>query len=148
MIALAAITTGLGLGPALSQTAAQSPVGLWKTYGDDGAAAKSVVRIYEKDGEIQGSIDQLLTPNPDGTGERLCVNCKGDLKNKPMLGLVFITGLHWMGEEYGGGEIVDPASGTVYRASLKVLPDGQHLSVRGYVGLPVLGRSQTWERVP
>jgi uncharacterized protein (DUF2147 family) len=129
-----------------AQTAAQSPVGLWKTFGDDGKSPRGLVRIYEKDGEIQGVTVKSLVPGEENKPAGLCVYCKGDLKNHSMDGLVFMTRLKWTGDEYGNGDIVDPDTGTVYSASIKVLPDGKHLAVRGYVGMPLFGRSQTWER--
>jgi uncharacterized protein (DUF2147 family) len=47
---------------------------------------------------------------------------------------------------WDGGDILDPDSGKVYRVRLKLLGDGRELQVRGYIGVPMLGRTQVWRR--
>ncbi len=143
MTVLVALLSGV-VAPAWGQSVAQSPVGLWKTYDDEGKTARGIIRITETAGEVEGFLVKSLAANADA--DKLCIYCPGALKNQPMQGLRFVSKLRWTGEEYGDGEIIDPDSGTVYRATLKVLPDGKHLSVRGYVGISLFGRSQTWER--
>jgi uncharacterized protein (DUF2147 family) len=63
-----------------------------------------------------------------------------------MVGMVIVSGLKKDGNEYTGGEILDPAKGKVYRSKAKLLDGGKKLEVRGYVGAPMFGRSQTWVR--
>lgn len=50
------------------------------------------------------------------------------------------------GDEYVDGQILDPDSGSTYRSKVKLLENGQKLSVRGYIGVPALGRTQAWNR--
>ena len=50
------------------------------------------------------------------------------------------------GNQWSGGEILDPENGKTYRATMKLIDGGQRLVVRGYIGLPLFGRSQTWLR--
>jgi uncharacterized protein (DUF2147 family) len=52
------------------------------------------------------------------------------------------------GEGWEGGSVLDPKNGKTYRCKLTLSPDGQSLTVRGYLGISLLGRSQTWKRVP
>ena len=54
--------------------------------------------------------------------------------------------LRWDGEQYSGGEILDPDDGKVYRCSMRLVDGGRKLEVRGFVGIPLLGRTQTWLR--
>jgi len=68
------------------------------------------------------------------------------LKDKPVIGMTILSGLKKDGDEYNGGQIIDPANGKVYKSKLSVVDDGQKLNVRGYVGMPMLGRTQTWLR--
>ncbi len=128
---------------ALAQT---TPVGLWKTIDDDGKTAKSLVRISEQGGTLVGSIDKLLDPK-DGA-ENKCDKCTDDRKDKPVLGMQIIRGVKADGEGvWGGGEILDPNNGKTYRTRLKPVDGGKKLEVRGYIGAPLFGRTQTWVRV-
>jgi uncharacterized protein (DUF2147 family) len=63
-----------------------------------------------------------------------------------VVGLVILSGLTKHGDEYVGGQILDPGDGKVYRSTLRLIQNGQQLNVRGYIGVPILGRSQTWLR--
>ncbi len=77
-----------------------------------------------------------------------CAKCAGKQKNAPMLGLVIVKGMKRDGLKYGDGSILDPRDGTVYHAQMELSPDGQKLSVRGYLGIPLLGQTQVWTRLP
>lgn len=114
-------------------------VGEWKTIDDESGEAKSVVEIYERDGRYYGKVRDLLL-KPDDT---LCEKCEGELKDQPVVGMEIITDMEKKGDEYSGGEILDPESGKVYRAKMW-LEDDDRLKVRGYVGF--LYRTQTWQR--
>lgn len=56
------------------------------------------------------------------------------------------AGMKKDGSEYNGGQILDPANDKVYRSKLSVTDGGRRLNVRGYIGIPMLGRTQTWIR--
>ncbi len=60
--------------------------------------------------------------------------------------MTFLWGLKKDGDQYGGGEILDPKNGKIYRAKMKLIEGGRKLEVRGYIGLSLFGRSQTWIR--
>jgi len=62
------------------------------------------------------------------------------------VGLTILTGLRKDGDEYTDGKILDPDNGKVYSSTLRLAEDGRKLNVRGYIGLSLLGRSQTWIR--
>jgi len=123
-----------------------TPVGLWKTIDDDGKTEKSLVRVSEQGGVLVGNIDKLLDPKtaPDSK----CDKCADDRKDKPVLGLQIIRGVKAEGDGvWGGGEILDPNNGKTYRTRLKPVDGGKRLEVRGYIGAPLFGRTQTWVRV-
>jgi uncharacterized protein (DUF2147 family) len=122
-----------------------SPVGLWKTIDDDGKTAKSLVRISEQGGALVGNIEKLLDPK-DPTDAK-CEKCTDDRKNQPVLGLQIIRGVKADGDGvWGQGEILDPNNGKTYRTRLKPVDGGKKLEVRGYIGAPLFGRTQTWVR--
>jgi uncharacterized protein (DUF2147 family) len=121
-----------------------SPEGTWKTVDDQTGESKSHVRIYEQGGKYYGKIVKLLQ-SPEDT---LCDECKGDKKDKPVLGLVIIEALEPHQDYWKSGTILDPENGNEYRCSVWY-EDGNtdELKVRGkhWTGLY---RTQTWYRVP
>ncbi|WP_027385638.1 DUF2147 domain-containing protein [Chryseobacterium gregarium] len=115
--------------------------GKWKTIDDETKQAKSIVEIYKKGDQYYGKISQLLIKPANAN----CTECKGDRKGKPILGLEIIRGLKKEGDEFTGGTITDPKSGKTYRCT--VTRSGDKLNVRGYMGVSMFGRSQTWQKV-
>jgi uncharacterized protein (DUF2147 family) len=125
-------------------SAAQSPVGLWKTFDDKTHEARGTIRIFEKDGTFQGRIESSL--KPEEQTER-CDKCSGDRKDAPIIGLVIMRGMRKHGAEYDAGEILDPETGSVYKCRFTLSDDGEKLYLKGYLGLSIFGRTQTWIRV-
>ena len=116
--------------------------GVWKTIDDETGKAKSYIEITQENGKYIGTIKQLLLSSPDKT----CDACPGDKKDKPLVGMVLLEKLEPYKDYYSYGSIMDPESGKVYKCSVwQDNPD--QLTVRGYVGISALGRSQNWHRV-
>jgi uncharacterized protein (DUF2147 family) len=122
-----------------------SPAGLWKTIDDKTGKERSVVRIVDSNGVFEGKVEQVF-PLPGDDPSHLCKKCEGERKDKPVIGMTILWGLRKDGDQYSGGEILDPKTGTIYRAKMKILESGRKLEVRGYVGWSLFGRSQTWVR--
>lgn len=141
---LALVLGLLPLAPVRASADPNSPIGLWKTIDDKTGAPRAIVRIYEHDGKLFGKIASSFTP---GAAGRVCAMCKDERKNQPILGLVIIRNMKADDGEYDGGDILDPDSGSVYRCRMHV-EGGTRLVVRGYLGIPLLGRAQTWQRQP
>ena len=124
---------------------ASSPVGVWRTIDDKSCKEKSLVRITEVNGEFRGTIEKLFRePHEDQNPN--CEKCTGDKKNKPVIGMVIMTGLKHDGEMYSGGEILDPANGKTYKCKTWLEDKGKKLHVRGFIGMALLGRTQVWVR--
>lgn len=123
-----------------------SPVGLWKTIDDERGEVKSLVRIFEEDGSLVGMIAKLF-PKPGKDPNPVCDQCSGDKKDKPILGMVILWGLTKQDDEWSGGFILDPNKGKTYKCKIKLEEAGGALTVRGYIGFSLLGRSQTWIRM-
>ncbi len=68
------------------------------------------------------------------------------LKDQPVLGMEILKGLHKGDDGWDGGTILDPNNGKTYRSQLRVVDGGNKIEVRGYIGIPLLGRSQSWLR--
>jgi len=121
-----------------------TPVGRWKTVDDKTGKPKAIVVVYEASGRLFGRVEATLDPN----GKKVCDLCKDERKNQPIVGMVILRGLAAHGEEYSGGDILDPNNGSVYRCRLRLQDGGRKLSVRGFIGFSLLGRSQVWTREP
>ncbi|MGZ2422431.1 uncharacterized protein (DUF2147 family) [Rhizobium laguerreae] len=120
-----------------------SPVGLWRNVDDISGKPRALIRITESNGTLQGRIEKVfLAANESPT----CAKCEGALKNTPVVGLVILSGLKKDGNEYTGGQILDPDNGKVYSSKISVTNGGKKLNVRGFIGVSLLGRSQVWER--
>ena len=137
------LTALLALPPALAGD--DSPVGLWQSVDDVSGKPKALIRISEQNGLLQGRIEKLYRAAGQDPDPR-CARCEGARHNQPVIGMVFMSGLKKHGDEYAGGEILDPDNGKVYRSRIALRDGGKKLSVRGYIGVPLLGRSQVWLR--
>ena len=121
------------------------PVGLWKSVDDVSGKPRALVRISESNGEFIGKIEKLFV-DKNADPAPLCTPCKGSKKDQAVIGMTILEGLTFDGAAYSGGKLLDPEMGTVYKGKVTMLENGKKLSMRGYVGLPMFGRSQTWIR--
>tara|TARA_Y100000385_G_scaffold278425_1_gene326668 strand:+ start:644 stop:1063 length:420 start_codon:yes stop_codon:yes gene_type:complete len=116
--------------------------GTWITQDDETGKQKSEVLIYIESGKLYGKITKLLLPEDDG---KICVNCKGENKDKPIEGLVIINDLQLEDNIWEDGTILDPKSGKIYDCYIG-FEDDNTLKVRGFLGFSLLGRTQVWKR--
>ncbi|MEC3768076.1 MULTISPECIES: DUF2147 domain-containing protein [Cupriavidus] len=134
--------TLLGSAAALAQA---TPTGTWKTIDDNTGKPRGLVEITEKNGVYSG---RLLKSFVDGDGKpRVCDKCTDARKDQPLIGMTILSGLRKTGDnEWSGGEILDPENGKVYKSKMSLTEDGNKLNVRGFIGISLIGRTQTWER--
>lgn len=144
LCAIATAAALLSMAPAFAADLT-SPVGLWQSTDDETGKPKALIRITETGDTLQGQIEKLFRA-PGEEQNPLCVHCEGANKDQPITGMVILSGLKKDGDEYTGGEILDPAKGKVYKSKMYLIDGGTKLNVRGYVGAPMLGRTQTWVR--
>ena len=116
--------------------------GKWKTIDDETGKAKSIVEVWKKaDGKYYGKISQLLI-KPEHAN---CIACKDDRKNKTLVGMEIKKKKKKEGDEFTGGSITDPKNGKSYKCT--ITREGDKLNVRGYMGISIIGRTQTWQKV-
>ncbi len=124
-------------------------IGMWKTIDDKTGVAKSIIKIEKNSaGKYGGTIVNVL-PRPGYTPKKYCVDCPEPFTQKPIEGMTILWGLEPNASQVGvyeGGKIIDPLSGKIYKAKIKLLPDGNKLDVRGFIGFSLIGRSQIWHR--
>ena len=121
---------------------AQTIFGKWETRNEETNKVDSVVEIYEKDGKAFAKIIEVKDPK---RRTAVCEKCEGENKDKPILGLNIMTGLEKDGDEWSGGEIVDPRNGKVYDCYIKLV-NRNKLKLRGYIGFSLLGKTRYWYR--
>ena len=133
-----------GAAPLVAQedsTAANAVLGEWLT-----AEGTSKILIYKCDDEFCGKISWLKEPERDGKPRVDEKNPEERLRTQPLLGLVILRGFTFDGEDtWEGGKIYDPKSGNDYSAKFE-LADPSTLELRGYILLPLLGRTEIWTR--
>jgi uncharacterized protein (DUF2147 family) len=130
---------------ATSMAQAASPMGLWQTIDDKTGQPKALVQIVQDgDGTLTGKILTGLGSNDDPN--RRCTACTDSRKDQLMKGMTIINGMKADGDTWDGGQILDPENGKLYKCKMHLDDGGQKLVVRGYIGVSLLGRSQTWIR--
>ena len=138
--------------PVPSETAAPEPyqyktaAGFWQETDDQGHVGAWFLFV-EKNGLYEGRFVKLFKQPGEQRQFQTCERCTGDQKDAPMLGLTLVKGMKRNGNKYDGGTILDPRDGTVYHAQMELSADGLELSVRGYLGIPLLGQTQVWTRL-
>ena len=143
-LAIAFLLAGTAFGAAAQAT---SPAGLWRTIDDSSKKDKSLVRIVEANGVYTGKVETIV--DPDSPKDAVCKDCSDERKDKPVVGMTILRNVKASADDnavFEGGDILDPNNGKVYRVKLKLIDNGSKLDVRGYIGTPMLGRTQTWVR--
>lgn len=132
---------------AASAMAQMTPEGTWHSIDDGTGKPKAEIKISSASGTLSGVVERSLSaePNPEPN----CVKCTDDRKDKPKIGMEIIRGGKKADgkDVWEGGKILDPENGKEYSLRMTPIDGGKKLEVRGFIGTPMLGRTQTWIRV-
>lgn len=133
-----ALVIPLGIGRAQN-----TPAGTWNTISDKDGKPTAVVEIRQVDNELSGVVRELLVAADPG--DSVCSKCSDSRHMQRIVGMEILSHMKAVGDHWRG-EILDPENGKTYRATLTLADSGRKLIVRGYIGVPLFGRSQTWLR--
>lgn len=121
-----------------------SPAGWWQPIDEKTGRPLGLIQIYEVRGLFFGRIEPS---SPTDDASRRCTKCSDERRDQPITGLVLIRNMQLQGDEYVGGDILDPDTGRIYGCKFRLSDGGRKLIMRGFIGLSLFGRSQTWQRV-
>ena len=134
-------------GEIAAQPVEPSAAGLWQKLENNKPVAWFLV--VDRGATFEGAIAKTFPlPGEDPNKVDICSKCTDDRKNAPVLGISFIRDMQRDGLKYENGNVLDPRDGKIYKAKMTVSPDGQQLIMRGFIGFSLLGKDETWYRLP
>ena len=136
------------LGAVAHADSAQTASGFWEAKDDDGNTTAWFL-FSERDGVFSARLVKgFRKPGDTSKLETICKKCPSEKKGARIMGLTLFWGMKRDGFKYSGGSVLDPRDGSIYHAKMDLSEDGAELAVRGYVGIEMLGKTQTWHRLP
>ena len=118
-------------------------IGLWKTGEGNG-----LIQIYKQGDKYFGKIAVMKEPNDPKTGKPK-LDAKNDnkqLQSRPLLGLINLRDFKFVKQNsWKDGNIYDPKTGNDYSCKITMI-DNNTIEVRGYMGISLIGRTDTWKR--
>lgn len=128
---------------------AQDLTGTWQQIDDKTGSPKAVIEIRKEANQTYTGKIVKVTPRPGYTPRELCNKCPAPYTDQPILGMDILKGLKQVKDSnnYEKGRVIDPLAGRIYDAKIRLNSTGKRLTLRAYMGVSTLGRSQTWIRI-
>ena len=141
---IARLATGALLAVLFASPLARSAAAATGLQGDWLTPDKSAVAVYRCGTDLCIKIARV-SPDVPYTTDGL--NPNASLKSRQLCGLVIGTNFKTADTSHAeDGTLYDPKSGKTYHGSMSI--DGDRLQLRGYLGLKLFGRTETWMRSP
>jgi uncharacterized protein (DUF2147 family) len=121
----------------------QNAVGRWQIVNSDGTPGGKA-ETYLENGKLFGKVTEA---RPGRSPKDLCDKCSGEYKNQPIMNMIFMRNFHPDGDDWVDGTVVDPENGKVYKGKIWSVGNDK-LGMRGFVGISLFGRTETWTRLP
>ena len=148
-ICFAVVASFLALSATPASADEKTVFGYWKHIDDDSGKTQSIFKIFENKGKLMGRIEKTFS-TPKKPAQKICSECTGSQKNKPIVGLIFFWDFVRDTDEpnkWVDGKILNPEDGKVYDAEAELSADGKSLKVYGYIRIIVkIGGSSVWKR--
>jgi uncharacterized protein (DUF2147 family) len=141
-LALFVLLSGAGAQSQQLSPKLQNAVGHWQVISDGKPSGK--VDTYLVDGKLFGRVTEV---RPGRTPADLCDKCSGEYKDQPILGMILLRNFHSEGDDWVEGTVVDPENGKLYKGKIWAVGNNE-LHMRGFIGISLLGRTETWTRIP
>lgn len=122
--------------------------GYWQTIDDKTGNPKGIMQIYTQENVTYGKVLGGYPVN-GVVPHQICTKCPSPFTNQPVTSMQIMWGFTYnpQDQDYENGHILDPDSGHIYHAMLIPTNNGQNLKVHGYIGIPLIGRTQIWNRL-
>ena len=142
-VALFGVVCFAGVGAQQLTPKLQNVIGHWQVVNSDGSPGGKV-DTYLVEGKLFGRVTEV---RPWRTPRDVCDKCSGDYKNQLILGMLLMRNFHAEGDDWVDGTVVDPENGKEYKGKIWAVGTDK-LKMRGYIGISLLGRTESWVRLP